>query len=593
MLAAVVAEVVIGRLVVRGLEKKPIFVKGQAQTIVPPSWFVALDYVALFLLYFVALLGVIVLAQRVRKVSVDAVTAAAMAGAAAVAAVAEPDAVQPLLHLSLLGIAGYHVVRVWLARGDLGAAIGTSIVAAPIIVYGAASLFSGYLWTEDQMLGGEARASIGKLARNALVIAAIASPYCLSPRPFARSMTRVLPFVVALAIAGAGAVALRLDYPSTVKAVNRVLGLDLRVDAPQDQIALYLLAFATITWTTVACLTASSPARRRIGFGLALLVLAGHGFAWPASFVTAAVGIALLADGAVRVRAEERAAFVPVTPAVDDEVWHGFVGHLVASLRKLAGEPSAVSAVSVRGEGEHTSTVVVTERRGVPVRLRIERMEPGEYLRGLLDRFLTDFPEVAGVIVRIGESDGKDVHDDFRSQLVLKTPEQARAFLQEMLPVFERHGRRLIFRTWTVGAYPIGDLMWHRDTFARVFEGITSPALVVSMKYGESDFFRYLPLNRNFFRTPLAKIVELQSRREYEGCGEYPNFTGWLHERFAGLDDDPETQRMLGASLAIEQVATLRRHGLTEFHFYTLNRAELTFAICCALGLRPVSGVAR
>ncbi len=374
MLAAVVAEVVIGRLVVRGLEKKPIFVKGQAQTIVPPSWFVALDYVALFLLYFVALLGVIVLAQRVRKVSVDAVTAAAMAGAAAVAAVAEPDAVQPLLHLSLLGIAGYHVVRVWLARGDLGAAIGTSIVAAPIIVYGAASLFSGYLWTEDQMLGGEARASIGKLARNALVIAAIASPYCLSPRPFARSMTRVLPFVVALAIAGAGAVALRLDYPSTVKAVNRVLGLDLRVDAPQDQIALYLLAFATITWTTVACLTASSPARRRIGFGLALLVLAGHGFAWPASFVTAAVGIALLADGAVRVRAEERAAFVPVTPAVDDEVWHGFVGHLVASLRKLAGEPSAVSAVSVRGEGEHTSTVVVTERRGVPVRLRIERM---------------------------------------------------------------------------------------------------------------------------------------------------------------------------------------------------------------------------
>ncbi|HCN76222.1 MAG TPA: hypothetical protein DIT13_03385 [Verrucomicrobiales bacterium] len=185
------------------------------------------------------------------------------------------------------------------------------------------------------------------------------------------------------------------------------------------------------------------------------------------------------------------------------------------------------------GLAPHVTMDVFSTTPGLQRRLRIERMEPGEYLRGLLDRFLTDFPDVAGVIVRIGESDGKDVHDDFRSQLVLKTPEQARAFLQEMLPVFERHGRRLIFRTWTVGAYPIGDLMWHRDTFARVFEGITSPALVVSMKYGESDFFRYLPLNRNFFRTPLAKIVELQSRREYEGCGEYPNFTGWLHERFA------------------------------------------------------------
>lgn len=185
------------------------------------------------------------------------------------------------------------------------------------------------------------------------------------------------------------------------------------------------------------------------------------------------------------------------------------------------------------GLAPHVTMDIFSTTPALQKRLRIERMEPDEYLRGLLDQFLTDFPEVAGVIVRIGESDGKDVHDDFRSQLVIKTPEQARAFLLRMLPVFEKHGKRLVFRTWTVGAYSIGDLMWHRGTFAKVFEGITSPALVVSMKYGESDFFRYLPLNRNFFRTPLAKIVELQTRREYEGCGEYPNFTGWLHERFA------------------------------------------------------------
>lgn len=166
-------------------------------------------------------------------------------------------------------------------------------------------------------------------------------------------------------------------------------------------------------------------------------------------------------------------------------------------------------------------------------RLRLARMSVNAYLVELLDRFFADFPEVAGVIVRIGEADGKDVKDDFHSQLVIKTPDDARTFLQELLPVFEKHGRRLIFRTWTVGAYPIGDMMWHRDTFARVFRGITSSALVVSMKYGETDFFRYLPLNRNFFRTPLAKIVELQTRREYEGCGEYPSFTGWLYEQYA------------------------------------------------------------
>lgn len=62
---------------------------------------------------------------------------------------------------------------------------------------------------------------------------------------------------------------------------------------------------------------------------------------------------------------------------------------------------------------------------------------------------------------------------------------------------------------------------------------------------------------------------------------------GWLHERFEGLDDDPETRQMIAASVAIELVGRLRRHGVEEFHFYTLNRAELTYAICFALGLRP------
>lgn len=61
----------------------------------------------------------------------------------------------------------------------------------------------------------------------------------------------------------------------------------------------------------------------------------------------------------------------------------------------------------------------------------------------------------------------------------------------------------------------------------------------------------------------------------------------WLSERFEGLEDDPETRRLIAASVAIEQVARLRREGVGEFHFYTLNRAELTYAICHALGLRP------
>jgi methylenetetrahydrofolate reductase (NADPH) len=68
-------------------------------------------------------------------------------------------------------------------------------------------------------------------------------------------------------------------------------------------------------------------------------------------------------------------------------------------------------------------------------------------------------------------------------------------------------------------------------------------------------------------------------------CGAtIPN---WLQHRFDGLDDDPETRRLIAASVAIEQVQALAQEGVREFHFYTLNRAELTYAICHALGVRP------
>jgi len=60
-----------------------------------------------------------------------------------------------------------------------------------------------------------------------------------------------------------------------------------------------------------------------------------------------------------------------------------------------------------------------------------------------------------------------------------------------------------------------------------------------------------------------------------------------------GLDEDPDTRRMIAANVAIEQVQRLRQHGVDEFHFYTLNRAELAYAICHALGLRPRVGEAR
>ena len=60
-----------------------------------------------------------------------------------------------------------------------------------------------------------------------------------------------------------------------------------------------------------------------------------------------------------------------------------------------------------------------------------------------------------------------------------------------------------------------------------------------------------------------------------------------LASRFDGLDDDADTRKLVAAAVAIEHCDSLRAHGVNQFHFYTLNRAELTYAICHTLGLRP------
>jgi methylenetetrahydrofolate reductase (NADPH) len=61
----------------------------------------------------------------------------------------------------------------------------------------------------------------------------------------------------------------------------------------------------------------------------------------------------------------------------------------------------------------------------------------------------------------------------------------------------------------------------------------------------------------------------------------------WLAHRFDGLDDDPATRKLIAAAVAAEQVIDLVDSGITDFHFYTMNRADLVFAICHLLGIRP------
>ena len=87
---------------------------------------------------------------------------------------------------------------------------------------------------------------------------------------------------------------------------------------------------------------------------------------------------------------------------------------------------------------------------------------------------------------------------------------------------------------------------------------------------------------------PVSNFAGLQ--RMSAACGA--SVPQWLANHFDGLDDDPETRKLLAASVAAETCARLQEEGFQDFHFYTLNRADLVYAICRVLGVREQKAVA-
>jgi methylenetetrahydrofolate reductase (NADPH) len=81
-----------------------------------------------------------------------------------------------------------------------------------------------------------------------------------------------------------------------------------------------------------------------------------------------------------------------------------------------------------------------------------------------------------------------------------------------------------------------------------------------------------------------------QTKSFAERCGT--SVPRWLAERFDGLDDDVSTRKLIAAAVAAEQVLDLVERGVTDFHFYTMNRADLVYAVCHLLGLRPARAAA-
>ena len=163
-----------------------------------------------------------------------------------------------------------------------------------------------------------------------------------------------------------------------------------------------------------------------------------------------------------------------------------------------------------------------------------------------LDELYDAVPALDGVLIRIGEAG--PVYDvggwDYYSALKVTTVAAVRAMLEAFTGQAEASDREVIFRTWSVGVGAVGDMHTDSDSYEAVLGGIDSPALIVSTKYTLGDFYTWLPLNDTLEQGSQRRIVEFQSRREFEHFGAFANDLGaeyqWALQQLLAANDKVE-----------------------------------------------------
>jgi methylenetetrahydrofolate reductase (NADPH) len=121
-------------------------------------------------------------------------------------------------------------------------------------------------------------------------------------------------------------------------------------------------------------------------------------------------------------------------------------------------------------------------------------------------------------------------------------------------------------------------------------------AAITQFFFDNEVFFRFLDRVRAAgISIPIIPgLIPIHNFKQVAGFAEKSGASvpDWLGHRFEGLDNDQETRHLVAAAVAAEQVMGLVDQGIAEFHFYTLNRADLVYAICHLLGLRPAKAFA-
>jgi methylenetetrahydrofolate reductase (NADPH) len=130
------------------------------------------------------------------------------------------------------------------------------------------------------------------------------------------------------------------------------------------------------------------------------------------------------------------------------------------------------------------------------------------------------------------------------------------------------------------------DMLW-----AKIDAGATRA--ITQFFFDNEVFFRFLDRARaRGITIPIVPgLIPIHNFQQVSGFAHRSgtSMPDWLGHRFDGLEQDQDTRHLVAAAVAAEQVLGLVDRGITEFHFYTLNRADLVYAICHLLGLRPVA----
>lgn len=383
LLIVAVAEMAIYRLLVPALRPRA--------DLVPPAWHSVLTYLGLFLFYFASILAVAVVAHQLfQVVSRKRVLCWIFLGIGAFflwlavySIVAAPSqGVTFLLEAGFVAtifvILLEHFTRSGSEKGDWGVRVGMVFLVLPLLVHFYVPISVRYIGGEQALWNGLTD-EVERAGRWLVLLAALSMPYCFGARPFLRNASRLGPAVAAICVGFLSLLLIRYDYGQGMMLAQNGLGFSVGPGAPASLVGLCLLALSAVTWTLVGAIGAVSPSRRTIGVGIALVVVAGYGFAWPLQYLLGVAGLLAISDSARTVREEEQAGTMFAVPPIDDERWQLYVESVAHALRAEdtcnesdGGSPGMVA--TILGEQGEARTHWVCSREGMSAKITIERV---------------------------------------------------------------------------------------------------------------------------------------------------------------------------------------------------------------------------